>query len=51
MGSSSGYASPYSSLVPTTRNRGDIRSARMLSRRFTWEMMLVLSVWAARCTT
>ena len=63
IGSSSSSTSPYSSLEPTARKRGDILRPRRASSRLTWEMILVVSVsagacqdtptklWAARCTT
>src|SRR6266542_730241 len=49
MGSSSGWTSPYSSLEPTARKRGDILRPRIASSRCTCERMLVLRVSAGAC--
>src|SRR3990170_4151004 len=43
VGVSGAWTSPYSSLEPTTRRRGAIRSARSASSRFTWQITFVCS--------
>ena len=49
MGSSSSWTSPYSSLEPTARNRGDILRPRMASSTLIWARILVVSVSAGAC--